>query len=178
MKTFLPLLLLVLIHHFLLAPLIRKKLPLYIGLLTVLLVLYGVWCLNPAGRTDVPPRPEMHPGMLPPPPPGPDGKHPGPEGGQRPMRPEVMKLIMGVLLIGAFINSGFRYVTANILSAMGKIRSNLVISSIGIILQVAFDILLIPRFGAIGVAYSNCVVFTIMSIALFGVFYKIYFKRK
>ena len=101
MKTILPLLLLVLIHHFLLAPLIRKKLPLYIGLLTVLLVLYGVWCLNPAGRTDVPPRPEMHPGMLPPPPPGPDGKHPGPEGGQRPMRPEVMKLIMGVLLIGA-----------------------------------------------------------------------------
>ena len=86
--------------------------------------------------------------------------------------------LMRVLLIGAFINSGFRYVTANILSAMGKIRSNLVISSIGIILQVAFDILLIPRFGAIGVAYSNCVVFTIMSIALFGVFYKIYFKRK
>lgn len=84
--------------------------------------------------------------------------------------------LMRILLIGAFINSGFRYVTANILSAMGKVKSNLIISTIGIILQIAFDIVLIPVFGSMGVAYSNCIVFTIMSVALFGVFYKTYYK--
>ena len=85
---------------------------------------------------------------------------------------------MRILLIGAFINSGFRYVTANILSAMGKVKSNLVISSIGILLQIALDILLIPRYGAMGVAYSNCLVFTIMAVALFAVFYKTYYRKQ
>ncbi len=87
MKTLLPLLLLVLVHHFLLAPLIRKKFSLYLGLLAALLVLYGVWCLNPV--------------MAPPPPPKVGMEQPRPAGGQRPLRPEAMKLIMGVLLIGA-----------------------------------------------------------------------------
>jgi len=85
--------------------------------------------------------------------------------------------LMRILLIGAFINSGFRYVTANILSAMGKVKSNLIISSIGILLQIALDILLIPRYGAMGVAYSNCLVFTIMAVALFAVFYKNYYRK-
>lgn len=78
--------------------------------------------------------------------------------------------LMRILLIGAYINSGFRYVTANILSAMGKIKSNLVISSIGILLQIAFDLLLIPKYGAMGVAYSNCLVFSVMAASLFAVF--------
>ena len=85
--------------------------------------------------------------------------------------------LMQTLLIGAFINSGFRYVTANILSAMGKVKSNLVISTIGLLLQIGIDVLFIPKYGAMGVAYSNCLVFSIMAIALFCVFFKTYYRK-
>ena len=100
MKTILPFLLLVLIHHFLLAPLIRRKLPLYIGLLLALLVLFGAWCLSPASQPVGPPPPEWQSGMAPPPPPERDGNRPEPRGGRGPIRPEVMRIIIGVLLIG------------------------------------------------------------------------------
>ena len=85
--------------------------------------------------------------------------------------------LMRILLVAALINSGFRYVAANILSAMGKIKSNLIISSIGMFLQIVIDIALIPHYGAMGVAVSNCVVFSIMSLLLFWVVYK-YTKEK
>ena len=102
MKTLLPFLLLVLIHHFLLAPLIRKKLPLYIVLTVALLALFGFWCFSTTNRPDVPPPPEWRSEQVPPPPPPEHNRErPEPEGGQRPMKPELMKLIMGVLLIGA-----------------------------------------------------------------------------
>ena len=100
MKTLLPFLLLVLIHHFLLAPLIRKKLPLYIGLVAALLVLFGVWCFSPVSRPQgAPPFPEGTE-MIPPPPPGPDGRGPAKPGRRGPMSPEAARLIMGALLIG------------------------------------------------------------------------------
>ena len=100
MKTLLPFLLLVLIHHFLLAPLIRKRLPLYIGLVAALLVLFGGWCFSPVSRPQgAPPFPEGT-GMMPPPPPEPDGRGPAKPGRLGPMRPEAARLIMGVLLIG------------------------------------------------------------------------------
>lgn len=114
MKTLLPFILLVLAHHFLLTPLIRKKLPLYIGLLSLLLVLFGVWTLSPAGRPGVPPSQRWRTEQAPPPfirdrEPRPEpnrdplpGHRDQPKGkGQRPLRPEIMRLIMGVLLIGA-----------------------------------------------------------------------------
>ena len=78
MKVFLPFLVLVLIHHFLLAPLIRKKLPLYIGLTMALLVLFGVWALNFGNPPQGLPPVEM----------------------RGPMKPEWMKVIMGILLVG------------------------------------------------------------------------------
>lgn len=100
MKTLLPFLLLVLIHHFLLAPLIRKKLPLYIGLVAALLVLFGVWCFSPVSRAQgAPPFPEGTE-MMPPPPPGPDGRGPAKPERRGPMSPEAARLIMGALLIG------------------------------------------------------------------------------
>ena len=100
MKTLLPFLLLVLIHHFLLAPLIRKKLPLYIGLVAALLVLFGVWCFSPVSRPQgAPPFPEGTE-MMPPPPPGPEGRGPAKPRRRGPMSPEAARLIMGALLIG------------------------------------------------------------------------------
>lgn len=85
--------------------------------------------------------------------------------------------LMRILLFSAFINSGFRYVTANILSAMGNVRSNLIISIIGLILQIIFDLILIPKFGAMGVAYSNCIVFISMTLALYYVYHRIYCNK-
>lgn len=80
--------------------------------------------------------------------------------------------LMQVMLIGAFFNSGLRYTTANLLAAMGEIKYNMIISGVGIVIQIALDFLLIPHMGVMAVALSNCIVFLIMSIALFVVFYK------
>ena len=127
MKTLLPFLILVLVHHFFLAPFIRKKFPLYLGLLTALLVSFGVWCFSSGERPSGPPppldrggKPALRQAQ------GPALRQAqGPEKGAqgpstslrdrdvplrdrrepdrngRPLKPEVMKLIMGVLLIGA-----------------------------------------------------------------------------
>lgn len=84
--------------------------------------------------------------------------------------------LMRILLFSSFLNSGLRYVTANLLSAMGKVGSNLVVSSIGLILQIIFDIVLIPQYGALGVGYASCVVFGVMSISLFYIFYRMYYR--
>lgn len=88
MKTLFPFILLVLIHHFFLAPLIRKKLPLYVGLTVALFVLFGVWCFSPisrpAGAPPFPREPEFF-------------DKPRPRG---PMKPETSRLIMGILLVG------------------------------------------------------------------------------
>ncbi|MCR5709859.1 MAG: histidine kinase [Bacteroidales bacterium] len=100
MKALIPFILLVLVHHFLAAPFLRKKLPVYIGLTTALLILFGVYCLHGTGRPESPPPPAWE-SVETPPPPEPGGRWPEPQGGWRPVRPEVMKLIIGVLLIGA-----------------------------------------------------------------------------
>ena len=105
MKTFLPFLLLVLIHHFLLAPLIRKRLPLYIGLTAALLVAFGIWCFSP-GSNPGGPLPEFQGGMAPPPR-GLGEGGPQDRGHPRPMRPEMMRLIMGVLLVGVDLGAYF-----------------------------------------------------------------------
>lgn len=100
MKTLILFLLLVLIHHFLLTPLIRKRLSAYVGLTFVLLVLFGIWCYSPRNRPDFPPLPQWQSSQLPSPPTDSrEGLEPG--GGKGPLKPETMKLIIGVLLIGA-----------------------------------------------------------------------------
>ena len=85
--------------------------------------------------------------------------------------------LMRVMLIGAFINSGLRYVTANVLAAMGEIKYNMIISGAGIGLQIIIDQILIPTMGIMGVAISNCIVFLIMAVALFIVFHRKYYRE-
>ena len=53
--------------------------------------------------------------------------------------------LMKILLLSAFFNSGLRYTTANILAAMGEIKYNMIISGVGIIVQIILDILFIPN---------------------------------
>lgn len=95
----LPFLLLVGIHHFLLAPLLRRSIVWYAVLTAVLLTLFGLSCFF------LHPRPQQRPG---PPPDGleqmeapmpPDPGRPGREG-RGPLRPEWMELAIGILLIG------------------------------------------------------------------------------
>ena len=107
MKVILPYLILVLVHHFLLAPLIRKKLPLYLGLILTLLVLFGAWCFSPISRPQgAPPFPEQSE-MMPPPPPGPEGRGPEPRWQRGLLGPEVSRLIVGILLVGVDLGAYF-----------------------------------------------------------------------
>lgn len=119
-----PFLLLLLLHHFLLAPLFfRKKLIAYIPVTLALITAFGFYCFNVGNPPDMGrqpgqfqgPPPMMQEGSVPPPMPM-DGMNPPPEGmappadgmrppmmpdnGHRPLRPETMKLLMAILLIG------------------------------------------------------------------------------
>ncbi len=105
-----PFLLLLLLHHFLLAPLFfRKKLIAYIPVTLALLTAFGFYCFNVGNPPDMGrqpgqfqgPPPMMQEGQMPPPMPM-DGMRPPmmPDDGHRPLRPETMKLLMAILLIG------------------------------------------------------------------------------
>lgn len=126
----LPYLLLVLLHHFLLAPLFfKKKYLIYIPVTLALLTAFGFYCFNVGNPADAPGRrPEQfqqRPGQFqgPPMPPPDEGMAPPPDGmnppmgdmrppmegmrpqmmpddRHRPLRPEAMKLLMAILLIG------------------------------------------------------------------------------
>ena len=86
--------------------------------------------------------------------------------------------IMRVLLVASFFNNGIRASIANILSATGMQKSNLAVAVVGIVLQVVIDILLIPRYGGIGVAISSSFVYISMSIMLSLVVRKKFFTRQ
>ena len=82
--------------------------------------------------------------------------------------------LMNLLLITAFVTNGLRYTTANLLAAMGKVRVNMIVSFAGIICQVGLDLLLIPLFGVYGAAYASIIVYSLMAIAIFIPFVKLY----
>lgn len=86
--------------------------------------------------------------------------------------------IMNILLIASFFNNGIRMVIANILSAIGEQKKNLIVAGIGMVFQIVLDVLLIPRMGAIGVGLSSLSIYLIMSALLVIMVYKKYFKRK
>ena len=119
----LPYLCLLLLHHFLLAPLFfRKKYLIYIPVTIALITAFGLYCYNvgnPDNSRQGPP-PMMRDGNMPPPKPMDDMRPPMdgnrpprddmrppqmPGSGNRPMRPETMKLLIGLLLIG--VDLGF-----------------------------------------------------------------------
>jgi len=86
--------------------------------------------------------------------------------------------LMNLLLVGAVINSAFRFTIANILSAMGKIKYNFYISIIGLILQVTINLLLIPVLDVYSVAIANIAIYSVMSILLFISFHKQYLRNE
>lgn len=78
--------------------------------------------------------------------------------------------LMGLLLVSSFLTNGVRFTTANLLSATGKVRSNMVIAFCGIAAQLVLDFLLIPRLGAYGAAVTSIIVYGGMAAAVVAVF--------
>ena len=74
--------------------------------------------------------------------------------------------IFRVLLAASVINNGFRYTTANIYSAIGLQRKNLMIAGMGVIAQIIINSIAIPYYGAMGVAFGSVGVQFLMSAAL------------
>ncbi|HYE09819.1 MAG TPA: oligosaccharide flippase family protein [Patescibacteria group bacterium] len=82
--------------------------------------------------------------------------------------------IMRLLIISAFVNSGFRYISAHLLSSMGEIKYNMIISFLGVIFQIAINFIAIPIYGSIGAAFTSIVVYMFMALALSVVFIRKY----
>lgn len=80
--------------------------------------------------------------------------------------------IMRILLLASLLNNGVRATLANIFSAIGKQKINLLIAGGGIILQITLNIILIPYYGAMGVAFASTIVYAGMSAFLGAVFVK------
>ena len=85
--------------------------------------------------------------------------------------------VMQTLLLAAFFNCGLRYTTANLLAAMGQVKYNMIVSAAGMVLQVGINIFMVPRFGAMGVAVTSCVVYLLMAVSLLIIFVCRYFTE-
>ncbi len=86
--------------------------------------------------------------------------------------------VMRVLLVAAFLNTGLRYTHANLLAAMGQVKPNMLVSLGGVLLQIIVSILVIPSFGAMGVAYTSVLVYALMAAALMAVFWQRILRSK
>ena len=86
--------------------------------------------------------------------------------------------LMRVLLIAAYCNSGLRAITANVLTAMGQVKYNMIISFCGLVLQIFLDIIFVQRFQSMGIAFACCIVFCSMALALLIVFLRKYYRSE
>lgn len=84
--------------------------------------------------------------------------------------------IMRILILASFFNNGIRASIANILSAVGNQKHNLLVATGGIIVQIVLNVILIPQYGSIGVAFSSFIVYLLMSTALGIIFWYKYFR--
>ena len=75
---------------------------------------------------------------------------------------------MRLLIIGSAINSGLRYPSANILTAIGLVGMNTATAVVGIAMQVLLDAMLIPSIGLYGAGISYVIVYLTMALLLIG----------
>lgn len=78
--------------------------------------------------------------------------------------------LMRLLLVAHFINSSVKSFTASLLSSMGYAKENLIISVVGFSIQVAMGILVIPKFGTIGLAIGSIFNYLFIAIVTVSVF--------
>lgn len=74
--------------------------------------------------------------------------------------------IYRVLLVSSLFNNGVRYTIANVYSSIGKQKKNLIIAAVGVLSQIIINLVMIPRYGSIGVAYGSVIVQISMSVLL------------
>ena len=86
--------------------------------------------------------------------------------------------VMRILLLAAFFNCGLRYTTANILAAMGQVKYNMIISAVGMVLQIVINLIIVPRYASMGIAVTSCFVYLFMAASLMIVFYRKYLSNK
>ena len=84
---------------------------------------------------------------------------------------------MRLFLISSIINNAIRYTTANALSAMGAVKYNIIVSIIGLALQIGLDILFIPLYGITGVAFANIISYSVMAICIVVCYFIFISKR-
>lgn len=72
--------------------------------------------------------------------------------------------VMRALLIAHLINSGVKSITSSLLAAMGYARQNMLISLFAFILQTICACIVLPRFGIMGLAVNNIIVYLIMAL--------------
>jgi O-antigen/teichoic acid export membrane protein len=82
--------------------------------------------------------------------------------------------LMRLLLLASLINNGLRYMSAHILSNTGYVRYNLIISIVGVVLQLIMNYILVPLYGVYALAYTSIAVYAFLAISLFFVFRYIY----
>ena len=83
-------------------------------------------------------------------------------------------MLMRLLLISSFINSAFRYTSAHLLSSMGKVKYNMIVSILGILIQITLNLIIIPKYGVYGLAFTDITVYLFMAVTLYLIFRKIY----
>jgi len=83
--------------------------------------------------------------------------------------------LTNILLFAALANS-IRSLVANIFSAIGKVRINLVIAMSGVAFQVLLGRLIIPTYGVFGLAYVDVFIYSAMVIAEI-IFFLVTLKR-
>lgn len=83
--------------------------------------------------------------------------------------PVILKLLFGeqyldatvpfrILAVEYFIKGTFRIISGNILASQRRIKFNLILSILTGVVNIIGNLILIPRFGAIGAAISTCLV--------------------
>ena len=82
--------------------------------------------------------------------------------------------LMRIIVVGSLINNGLRYMIANCLAAMGRIKVNMAVSVVGVVGLAALDMILIPRFHEYGPAYAGIIVHAVMALIMLIAFNKEY----
>ncbi|MDR0286856.1 MAG: polysaccharide biosynthesis C-terminal domain-containing protein [Clostridiales bacterium] len=86
--------------------------------------------------------------------------------------------LMRILLAASFINNALRYTSANLLASMGYIKANMLVSILGVVLQIGINLYIAPIYGAYGIAYTSVFVYSVMAIVLNIVFIRRYRSPK
>jgi O-antigen/teichoic acid export membrane protein len=80
--------------------------------------------------------------------------------------------LMRILILASFANCGLRFTTAHVLASLGYIKYNMIVSFLGVLVQIVMNIKFIPIYGAKAVAWTSFFVYALMAILLYYIITK------